>query len=237
MQSRAETRIDIIEILNFSFPAHLKHPRSYGRLIIYGLYGPLVDGKLRAGPRRNHKVEDWEIECMCKAIDMEDTLRSYVPQNRPICSIPIYEQRQILSQSTLKLPRLNRHDLFKIFDRVPSDSEGTMSFYDVQNAIYDYRVRRNRQKKANDSPRVSPFFSNASSLSNREGESSLSSKKHISQLKFFSSRKLKLSQMGPSQASVRINRLLNSKSFKISTFRTKNSKDLPANVILLREDN
>lgn len=52
------SKVSAEELLRFVFPEALQHPQSSGRLIVFALYGPLKDGKLRAGQHAQHVVSE-----------------------------------------------------------------------------------------------------------------------------------------------------------------------------------
>ena len=66
-------------MLQFCFPPGEQYPRSTGRLIVFGLYGPFnEDGELTCGFRGQHVVSSIELESMIDDIDNEDIISVYV---------------------------------------------------------------------------------------------------------------------------------------------------------------
>lgn len=50
-----------------------------GRLIAFGLYGPLDEQlQMRTGPQRRNVVSDWQLDLMCVQIEREDILNVYL---------------------------------------------------------------------------------------------------------------------------------------------------------------
>ena len=67
------------DLIRFLFPENLQHPLVAGRLIVYGLYGPLDDNlQLRTGPMKRNIVSDWQLELMCIQVEREDILCVYL---------------------------------------------------------------------------------------------------------------------------------------------------------------
>lgn len=63
----------------FCFPPEEIHPRSTGRLIVFGLYGPFnEEGQLTCGFRGSHVVSSFELESMIDDVDTDDIVSVYV---------------------------------------------------------------------------------------------------------------------------------------------------------------
>lgn len=59
------SRVSLETLLAFLFPWKQQHPRSTGRLFVFGAYGPLDDGSnMRAGIRGQHRLQKHEIDAM-----------------------------------------------------------------------------------------------------------------------------------------------------------------------------
>jgi hypothetical protein len=72
-------RVRIDDLIAFLFPENLQHPLVAGRLIVYGLYGPLDDQlRLRTGPKKRNVVSDWQLDLMCIQVEREDILCVYL---------------------------------------------------------------------------------------------------------------------------------------------------------------
>ena len=57
----------------------MQHPRSTGRLVVFGEYGPFqADGTLRSGWRGRHVITDRELKVMIDEIEREDLLAIFV---------------------------------------------------------------------------------------------------------------------------------------------------------------
>ena len=68
--------VDLEELIKFVFPAELQHAMSTGRLLAFGLYGPLdSDARLRSGHKGSHVVGRWELDTMCRQFEREDILQ------------------------------------------------------------------------------------------------------------------------------------------------------------------
>ncbi len=71
--------MDLDALIRFLFPPNLQHPLVAGRLIVYGLYGPLDDQMgLRTGPLKRNQVSDWQLDLMCEQVEREDILSIYM---------------------------------------------------------------------------------------------------------------------------------------------------------------
>ena len=71
--------VKIDDLVAFLFPENLQHPLVAGRLIVYGLYGPLDDQlRLRTGPKKRNVVSDWQLDLMCIQVEREDILCVYL---------------------------------------------------------------------------------------------------------------------------------------------------------------
>lgn len=69
--------VDLEDLVQFIFPTSLQHPLSTGRLIAFGLYGPLdSDARLRAGHKGSHVVGRWELDSLCRQFEREDILKA-----------------------------------------------------------------------------------------------------------------------------------------------------------------
>ena len=76
------------DLFEFLFPSNMQHPRSTGRLIVFGEYGPFAeDGTLRAGWRARHRITDRELKTMIDEIEREDLIAIFVVR---LCSTCFY---------------------------------------------------------------------------------------------------------------------------------------------------
>ncbi|KAG5192673.1 putative aspartyl protease family A01A [Tribonema minus] len=135
-------RVFLDDLLKFIFPVHLQHPLSSGRLIVFGYYGPPVNGQLHSGQRGEHVVGDWELDSMCTTIDREDVLQVYVSDDRPLCELLAAQQEEIIAQSTVTFPQITREQVIALFEGVPRGTDNAFSFHDVQKVVVAYRDRR-----------------------------------------------------------------------------------------------
>lgn len=74
-----DARVHVDDLIRFLFPVHLQHALVAGRLIVYGLYGPLDEHlQLRTGPQKRNVVSDWQMDLMCVEAEREDILSVYM---------------------------------------------------------------------------------------------------------------------------------------------------------------
>lgn len=150
-------RVKIDDLIAFLFPENLQHPLVAGRLIVYGLYGPLDDQlRLRTGPKKRNVVSDWQLDLMCIQVEREDILCVYLHDKAEMPLLTKAEEEIIISQADkhLKsakgramLPVLSRQDVIDILKGVPRDHNGEMKFHNVQAAILRYRDLRVKNYK------------------------------------------------------------------------------------------
>ncbi|KAJ0396169.1 hypothetical protein P43SY_006212 [Pythium insidiosum] len=133
--------VELARLLEFLFPAHVQHSNSTGRLFVFGLYGPLdANAQLRAGEKGLHVVTDRELDTMSSRMEREDLLAVY-----RMCSLSQHEEEEVLRtvDQTLKtFPRHSRRDVEALFEALPRDPRGRLSFHDMQAAIMKERCRR-----------------------------------------------------------------------------------------------
>lgn len=149
---RNEDLVSLENVLHFVFPLNKRHPMSTGRLFAYGLYGPLdANGELRSGIKGKHAVNEWELDVMCGQLEREDILTIYVFQGRPLAMLEKAQQDELISEADCRikartgrclLPQVNRNDVIAILADLVRNSEGLISFHDVQDAIIQYRQAR-----------------------------------------------------------------------------------------------
>ena len=73
--SKFTTSVDLGMLMDFIFPPKQQHPNTTGRLLVYGLYGPLDEsGKLRGGRFGSHTVTDFEVANMVADVERQDLL-------------------------------------------------------------------------------------------------------------------------------------------------------------------
>lgn len=71
--------VNVNDLFEFLFPSNMQHPRSTGRFIVFGEYGPFAeDGTLRAGWRAKHRITDRELKTMIDEIEREDLIAIFV---------------------------------------------------------------------------------------------------------------------------------------------------------------
>ena len=77
--NNCNAKVHIDDLIKFLFPVNLQHSLVAGRLIVYGLYGPLDEHlQLRTGPQKRNVVSDWQLDLMCVQVEREDILGIYM---------------------------------------------------------------------------------------------------------------------------------------------------------------
>ncbi len=149
-------RIDLEDVIAWCFPKGYQHPFSGSRLIIFGTYGPLIDGHLRTGYKGNRKVMDYELEAMCMQIEDDDIASIYLHRKRDLGLLSSKQQESIIAQADAHLkrakgkallPRLSKDDVRALFSKTIRDEFGCMSFHDMQQVITSFREDRIKQYK------------------------------------------------------------------------------------------
>ena len=83
--STAKVHVD--DLIRFLFPVNLQHSLVAGRLIVFGLYGPLDEHlQLRTGPQKRNVVSDWQLDLMCVQVEREDLLSIYMHKQSDVVS-------------------------------------------------------------------------------------------------------------------------------------------------------
>jgi hypothetical protein len=78
--SRKNVMVHLDQLIQFMFPTNLQHPRSTGRLLLFGEFGPLdEDSNLRCGAQGMHVVRRYELNALGKQIEEEDLLDIFAP--------------------------------------------------------------------------------------------------------------------------------------------------------------
>ena len=147
----------ISEIESFLFPSAEQHPLSTDRLILIGLYGPLIDGNLKGGKLMTRDLNPREIQIMCKQVEEEDIVKIYLPKGS---SDLTNAQRQfILNQADLDakipkgkalLPQMTRADFRRLIGKKANFDLDQISFHDLQQIILKYRqwrIKKLRRKE------------------------------------------------------------------------------------------
>lgn len=150
-------KVDLESLISFLFPKGIQHPLVAGRLFVYGLCGPLDgDNKLKTGFKGSRVVLDYELEAMCLQIEKEDLVSIYLHNQRDLGLLSSKEQEMIIGQADghlkkakgkASLPILSKQDIYELFRDLPRDSNGLLSFHDMQQKIVKYREARIKEFK------------------------------------------------------------------------------------------
>lgn len=145
-------RVNLDRLVEFLFPKNCQHPLVAGRLIAFGLYGPLDEQlNLRSGFRGSRVLLDYELEQCCLQLEREDIVSIYLHRKRDLGLLTSEEQEAIIAQADARLkmgkgkaslPRLTNSDIFNMFRHLRRSREGLLSFHDMQCVIENWRTER-----------------------------------------------------------------------------------------------
>eukprot|EP00919_Chromeraceae_sp_WS-2016_P065209 GHVR01154347.1.p1 GENE.GHVR01154347.1~~GHVR01154347.1.p1 ORF type:complete len:257 (-),score=53.57 GHVR01154347.1:222-992(-) len=131
------TDLDLEILFKFLFPPTLEHPESTGRLDLFARYGPLdFNGQLRAGAQGFHVVCNHEIKGMVKELYREELFRLLARPRETVAVV-----MESLLKKALKHV-YSREELRLMFANTPQDSQGKMTFADIQKVILSDFGRR-----------------------------------------------------------------------------------------------
>ena len=93
----ASSKVDIKQLIKFLFPPGLQHPLVAGRLIAFGMYGPLDDNlRLHSGEKGNHVVQSYELDTMCDQFEKEDIMQVYITGKRSLATLSAVEKSEMV---------------------------------------------------------------------------------------------------------------------------------------------
>ncbi|KAG6578257.1 putative aspartyl protease family A01A [Phytophthora cinnamomi] len=220
------------QLLNFLFPEHLQHPNSAGRLFVFGLYGPLdAHSRLRSGEKGLHVVTDRELTTMSARMEREDILAVY-----GMCSLSQEEEEEVVRQVDhllKRFPQYTPRDIEALLAPLPRNSDGNMSFHDMQRAVLKERLRRvvcmkERLHPALAEPVRNQFARTLTRVSAKKDGGLVNG----APSSFF------LKDVGATNVenATLVSRLLSTRAFQICQMEDGNSPELTQNVRLLRPD-
>jgi len=150
-------QVEVERLMEFLFPKESQHPLVAGRLFAFGICGPLNEnGQLPSGMGGKRVVMSYELDEMCMQFEREDILQIYLQNPRLMGLLSTKEQEAIIAQADghLKrekgkamLPRLTKEQIYELFEDLPRNAQGRVSFHDMQTAILDFRLERIKQYK------------------------------------------------------------------------------------------
>ncbi|KAG3120786.1 hypothetical protein PI124_g1798 [Phytophthora idaei] len=220
------------QLLNFLFPEHLQHPTSAGRLFVFGLYGPLdAHSRLRSGEKGLHVVTDRELTTMSARMEREDILAVY-----GMCSLSQEEEEEVVRQVDhllKRFPQYTPRDIETLFAPLPRDSEGSMSFHDMQQTVLKERLRRVVCMKERLHPALAePVRNRFSRTLTRLTVTKSDSLANGAPSSFF------LKDIGATNVenAAFVSRLLSTRAFQICQMEDGNSPELTQNARLVRPD-
>lgn len=197
-------QVNIENLMDFLFPKESQHPLVAGRLFAFGICGPLNEnGQLPSGINGKRVVMSYELDEMCMQFEREDIIQIYLQNPRLMGLLSTKEQESIIAQADghLKrekgramLPRLTKEQIYELFEDLPRNANGLISFHDMQKVIMEFRQERIKQYKlvypsiggkkknaGNDLPAIttssSPPSSSSSNFSASKGSRSGSAKR------------------------------------------------------------
>lgn len=140
------------DLMKFLFPKHLQHPFTAERLFIFAFYGPPDEfGQMRTGFKQNRILGDYELEAMCKQLEREDIIQTYLHKKKDFGLLSSKEQEMIVAQADAHmkkakgkamLPPLSQSDIMDLLKGINSNSNGFMNFHELQNLVSKYRDDR-----------------------------------------------------------------------------------------------
>ncbi len=150
-------RFDIENLIDFVFPTSLQHPLATGRLIAFGMYGPLdANNQIRTGFKGNRVLAEYELEQMCLQLEKEDIIKVYLHRAKDMGMLSSHEQEAIVSQADAhlkkakgkaSLPPLSKDDIRDLFADCELDEYGRISFHEAQRVVVNFRKDRIQQYK------------------------------------------------------------------------------------------
>lgn len=139
--------VNLDHLYELVFPPGMQHPRSTGRLIVFGMYGPFNDqGKLCAGWKGQHVITDRELKSMIDEIEKEDLLSIFVKEK----GMTEEKQMEILvdaKKGKPPLPNMSREQVEALFKPLKRNKKGMVSFHDMQALIMGARMARMKELK------------------------------------------------------------------------------------------
>lgn len=245
--SRGDT---LDEIINFVFPPTLQHPLAAARLVVYGMYGPLVNGELRSGRKKSHIIATWELNTMCLQIEREDILQIYLHRGQKFETLSKLEQDALINQADVhlkkargkaSLPQITKNDIRDLLQSISTDEDGALSFHEVQKKIITFR----EEQRVNKYKLVYPNLATTTRSAGGGGDGGVEARKSLPYvspkgLPYASSAVADpaMFQKGVGQTDsdrvAETSKLLSKHAFKICNFETSNDPTLTANVRLLR---
>ncbi|KAG7384840.1 hypothetical protein PHYPSEUDO_002155 [Phytophthora pseudosyringae] len=232
LPSGGSAAMGLDQLLSFLFPQHLQHPKSAGRLFVFGLYGPLdARSRLRSGEKGLHVVTDRELTTMSTRMEREDILAVY-----SMCSLSQEEEEEVVRQVDhllKRFPQYTPRDIEALFAPLPRDSDGNMSFHDMQRAVLKERLRRVVCMKERLHPAVAePVRNQFARTLTRPPAAQSSALVNGAPSSFF------LKDVGATNVenAALVSRLLSTRAFQMCQMEDGNSPELTQNVRLLRPD-
>ncbi|KAG9395671.1 putative aspartyl protease family A01A [Carpediemonas membranifera] len=135
-----QKRVYVEDIQEFCIPTGTYHQPSLYRLLIYAKYGPTRDGKLYGGRQGAHELSDFELNEMVNTERNDDICFVYTGSRKYITP---ELRRDILAEvpkDFLPITHPLRAQIAALFDSVPKDDDGGMTFAAVQAVVLDYHA-------------------------------------------------------------------------------------------------
>nr|CCA19219.1 aspartyl protease family A01A putative [Albugo laibachii Nc14] len=137
---KARVHLDVV-MRCFFFPSHLTHPDALGRVLVFGMYGPLDNhSRLTGGSLGLHVLSDREIQAMATQIQCEDVYKVY-----NLCNLSPEELCQVQNdiQKLISIEKKYTESMIlKLFHSCRRDEDGTLTFEDMQSVILSERAKR-----------------------------------------------------------------------------------------------
>ena len=149
--NRRAQLVDVDALIKFVFPPELQHPMSTGRLLAFGMYGPLDDeARLRSGHKGSHVVQSFELDAMCRQFEREDILQVYMPHGQNPSCLNEDQQQELLAQADQRLKnargkafmvQIRPEEVRALFDELVPDDDNMYNFHEMQQIIMEYRYK------------------------------------------------------------------------------------------------
>ena len=160
-------KVSMDNLLEFLFPPGFQHPLVAGRLIAFGMYGPLDSNLcLHSGEKGRHTVQGYELDTMCDQFEREDIMQVYISKKRSLAALSSVDKQSLLfsanpstkttkgklqsQMSNSQMPAFTQEQIIEIFKSLPTDEDGCYNFQDMQNVIIQFRADRIRMLREMD---------------------------------------------------------------------------------------
>jgi hypothetical protein len=155
--SKRAQLVDVEALIRFVFPPELQHPMSTGRLLAFGMYGPLDDqARLRSGHKGSHVLQSFELDAMCHQFEREDILQVYMPHGQNPSMLNEEQQEELIAQADQRMKnargkafmvQIRPAEVRALFSDLEPDEDNLYNFHEMQKVVMEYRrkcIERNK---------------------------------------------------------------------------------------------